>query len=158
MRIVSLGFVLALASQCLASDVLPDKNLTGGSVRTTQLDLACGHAKENRGAMTHSRRDRILAKYNLPPGPHPDHEIDHLIPLCLGGADDDSNLWAQPRRTIEERWNAEAKDRLERRLCNLVCAGEVEISDAQEAIATDWVKAYQEYYPNEPKQSSTTND
>jgi hypothetical protein len=125
---------------------LPDKNLTGGSVRTLNLDLACGHAKENRGPMTNTRRDKILTEYGLPSGTHPDYEIDHLIPLCLGGADDDSNLWAQPRRTIEETWNAEAKDRLEHHLCSMVCRGDVEISDAQEAIATDWIKAYHEYY------------
>ena len=33
-------------------------------------------------------------------GPHPDYEIDHLIPLGIGGADDDANLWPQPRRSF----------------------------------------------------------
>src|ERR1700693_5174447 len=59
----------------------------------------------------------------LPPGTHADYEIDHLIPLCLGGSDDRSNLWAQPRRSIEPTWNAEAKDRLERFMCDMVCGG-----------------------------------
>jgi hypothetical protein len=27
------------------------------------------------------------------------------------------DFWAQPRRTIEDTWNPEAKDRLERRMC-----------------------------------------
>jgi hypothetical protein len=27
------------------------------------------------------RDDRVMAEYGLPVGPHPDHEIDHLIPL-----------------------------------------------------------------------------
>ena len=35
---------------------------------------------------------RAIADYGLPPGPHPDFKIDHLIPLCLGGGDDPSNL------------------------------------------------------------------
>jgi hypothetical protein len=71
------------------------------------------------------------------PGTHPDYEIDHLIPLCLGGSDDFSNLWPQPRRSIEPICNAEAKDRLERRLCDMVCAGQIDLGAAQEDIAKD---------------------
>jgi transcriptional regulator with XRE-family HTH domain len=37
----------------------------------------------------------------------------------LSGSDDFSNLWPQPRRTIEPKWNAEAKDRLERLICEM---------------------------------------
>jgi hypothetical protein len=63
-------------------------------------------------------------------GPHPNYEIDHLIPLCLGGSDDLSNLWAQPRRSIEATWNAEAKEQLEGKICNMVCAGQLMHADA----------------------------
>ena len=31
-----------------AFEVRPDKNLTGGSVRTESRDAACGHARESR--------------------------------------------------------------------------------------------------------------
>jgi hypothetical protein len=134
-----------------AFEVLPDKNLTGGSVRTGDRDAACGHARENRGQMNAARRDEILKRYGLPPGTHPDYEIDHLIPLCLGGADDPSNLWAQPRRSIEETWNAEAKDRLERLMCHMVCDGQIDIATAQEAFATDWIAAYHAYYEGKKK-------
>jgi hypothetical protein len=96
--------------------------------------------------MNADRRDEVLLRYGLPVGVHPDYEIDHLIPLCLGGSDDFSNLWPQPRRSIEPKWNAEAKDRLERRLCEMVCAGQLDISTAQEAIAQDWIAAYHKYY------------
>ena len=41
-----------------------------------------------------ARRDEILKRYGVPPGTHPDYEIDHLIPLCLGGSDDPPNLYA----------------------------------------------------------------
>jgi hypothetical protein len=83
-----------------------------------------------------------LAEYGPPPGPHPDYEVDHLIPLCLGGADDDANLWSEPRRSIELEWSAELKDDLEARLCQLVCAGEMDIGQAQRDIADDWTEAY----------------
>ena len=54
-------------------------------------------------------------------------------------------VWPQPRRDIELKWNAEAKDRLETVLCDLVCDGLVDIGDSQEAIITDWIAAYHLY-------------
>ena len=68
-----------------------------------------------------------------------------LCPSGLGGGNDVSNLWPQPRRNIELKWNAEAKDRLETVLCDLVCDGLLDIGDAQEAIITDWIAAYHLY-------------
>jgi hypothetical protein len=79
-----------------AFEIPPDNNLTGGSVRTGDRDAACGHARESRGRMNAARRDEVLKRYDLSPGTHPDYEIDHLIPLCLGGSDDPCNLWPQP--------------------------------------------------------------
>jgi hypothetical protein len=93
-----------------------------------------------------ARRDEILRRYGLPAGTHPDYEIDHLIPLCLGGSNDLSNLWPQPRRSIEKTWNAEANDRLEHSVCEMACRGEIEIGAAQEVFATDWIAAYEKYH------------
>ena len=134
-----------LTGPAMAADVRPDPNLTPGSVQYNAPALICGHATEHRRAMTNARRDEVLTRYKLPAGPHPDYEIDHLIPLCLGGSDDVSNLWPQPRRSIEPKWTAEAKERLERTLCNLVCDQLLDLSDAQEMIAKDWLRAYYLY-------------
>jgi hypothetical protein len=44
---------------------------------------------EVRSGLRHwsrARDDRIMAEYGLPTGPHSDYEVDHLIPLGLGGA------------------------------------------------------------------------
>jgi hypothetical protein len=134
----------AVAGPAFAFDIRPNPNLTSGSVRIDGHDvhLTCGHSKAHRGSMSHTRRHEILMRYGLPPGMHPDYEIDHLIPLCLGGSDDSSNLWPEPRRSIEPKWNAEAKDRLERLLCDMVCSGQLDLATAQEAIAKDWIAAY----------------
>jgi hypothetical protein len=139
---------VSIASKAFAMDVRPDSDSTEGSVRVDGRDraAACGHAKEHRGPMSADRRDEVLLRYGLSPGVHPDYEIDHLIPLCLGGSDDFPNLWPQPRRSIEPKWNAEAKDRLEHLLCEMVCAGQLDITTAQEAIAKDWIAAYRKYY------------
>ena len=51
-----------------AFEVLPNPNLTGGSVRIDGHDLnaTCGHSKEHRSWMNHARRDEILTRYGLP--------------------------------------------------------------------------------------------
>jgi hypothetical protein len=141
-----------LVAPAFAVDIRPDPQSTQGAVRIDghSRELNCDRGKRHRGAMTAARRDEVLIRYGLPPGQHPDYEIDHLIPLCLGGADDFSNLWLQPRRSIEPTWNAEAKDWLERHICDLVCNGQLELATAQEAIAKDWVKAYERFIGNRP--------
>ena len=95
-----------LAAPAFAFEVRPNPNLTGGSVRIDGNDVnaTCGHSKAHRGSMSHARRDEILAEYGLPPGDHPDYEIDHLIPLCLGGSDDASNLWPDFKEPNHHVW------------------------------------------------------
>ncbi len=67
------------------------------------------------------------------------------MPLGIGGADDDANLWPEPRRSIEPEWNAEAKDRLEWKLRDLVYSGTLDVRKAQKAFADDWTEAYRHY-------------
>lgn len=69
-------------------------------------------------------------------------ELDHLVPISLGGATSTANLWP-------EMWDgpegAHVKDRLEERLLSLVCRGQVSLVTAQHEIATDWLAAYRKY-------------
>jgi len=78
-----------------------------------------------------------------------DFELDHLIPLELGGSPDDRrNLWLEPRYG---RWPAELKDDLENRLNVLACRGTISLAEAQRAIATDWIGAYHKYMQRNAK-------
>lgn len=63
-------------------------------------------------------------------------EYDHLVPLELGGSNTVSNLW------IEQGSIPNPKDKVENRLKDEVCAGEVPLAAAQRAIATDWTTAH----------------
>ena len=83
------------------STIVPDPTLTPGAVRTTNVGEICSHGTRELRYWSRDRDDRIMAEYGLPPGPHPDFEIDHLVPLGIGGADSDSNLWPEPRRSLE---------------------------------------------------------
>lgn len=147
MRLLLVAFGIALlASPAWAdSTIVPDPTLTPGAVRTTDVALICSTGTRELRTWSRERDDRITAEYGLPPGPHPEYEIDHLIPLGIGGADDDKNLWPEPRRSIEPQWNAEAKDRLEWRLRDLVCGGQLDVREAQKAIAEDWTEAYRKF-------------
>jgi hypothetical protein len=70
-------------------------------------------------------------------------EVDHLISLELGGANDIKNLWPQSYTT--QPWNAHKKDVLENKLHRLVCSGKITLKQAQRDIAKDWIAAYNKY-------------
>lgn len=80
---------------------------------------------------------RLLAAYHQPPEPAR-FELDHLVPLSLGGHPTDvANLWPQ----LNDRAGGNTKDDVEGVLQRAVCAGRVPLADAQVAIATDWTTA-----------------
>jgi hypothetical protein len=130
------------AAQAAPAAIAPDPTLTPGAVRTIDVGEICSHGTRELRHWDRERDDRIMAEYGLRPGPHPDFELDHLIPLGIGGADSDANLWPEPRRSIEPQWNAETKDRLEWKLHDLICSGQLDVREAQRMMAEDWVEAY----------------
>ena len=68
-------------------------------------------------------------------------EIDHLIPLELGGSNEMSNLWPQPYRPQP---GAREKDVLENYLHRQVYSGRMEIRVAQQVIVQDWFSAWKQ--------------
>ena len=73
-------------------------------------------------------------------------EYDHFVPLELGGAvNDPRNLWPEPDYTGSSGFYRNPKDRLENALKRLVCDGAMTLAQAQRAIASNWVAAYQRY-------------
>jgi hypothetical protein len=90
-------------------------------------------------------KHELLRRYGYS---HPrlrDFELDHLIPLDLGGAPaDPRNLWPEPRWPADG-WGANVKDELEAVLARRVCAGELSLHDAQAAIATTWEDAWHRF-------------
>ena len=62
-------------------------------------------------------------------------ELDHLVPLELGGSNDATNLWPEYPPTPNP------KDKVEDALNAAVCSGRVTLASAQNAIASDWLTA-----------------
>ena len=135
--------MLLVASGALAGD-LPDHQITPGLADPALTkDVICApsfNTKAYRNVPS-ARKKAIYKVYGLDPDKPPcSCEIDHLIPLVLGGSNRPRNLWPQSDMTTP--WNAAAKDRLERALHDEVCAGKIELQAAQHEIATDWIAAY----------------
>lgn len=57
-----------------------------------------------------------------------DFKIDHYIPLCMGGSNDEENLWPQ-HKTIYEK-----TDPLEEKLCRLMSLGRMKQTEAVDLI------------------------
>lgn len=55
-------------------------------------------------------------------------KIDHLIPLCAGGSNDESNLWPQHKEVYEQT------DRIEEMTCRMMAQGKMTQAEAVELI------------------------
>lgn len=71
-----------------------------------------------------AEKNTIAASYGVPQGRFAAYEFDHYIPLALGGSDDATNLWPQPRDEATD------KDKLEDLLFHELSAGQVTQADA----------------------------
>ncbi len=127
---------------------LPDPRFTPGSVlNVTRNDIcAPGYTKSVREVSIRIKRE-VYETY----GRHRDKgvccEVDHLIPLELGGSNREQNLWPEPYNIL---WNARTKDRLEGRLHRMVCSGSIDLVTAQREIASNWIAAYRKYIGSTP--------
>jgi hypothetical protein len=73
-------------------------------------------------------------------------ELDHLVPLELGGSDGLGNIWPEcgpDAVTLHERYFKQ-KDMVENYLAARVKAGEMPLDVAQRGIAADWVQYLEE--------------
>src|SRR5665811_1498941 len=154
LKVTALALVLYIPALALASD-LPDSTLTPGAINpyVTQQNIhktVCvkGYTKTIRppAHFTNKLKKQQMREYGYADRNPKHYEEDHLIALSIGGAPDDpNNLWPEPR--ISE-WNAKKKDRLEFVLYKMVCRQEISLTEAQHAMATNWIEAWKQYVPS----------
>lgn len=92
-------------------------------------------------SFTYAIKMRLLREQGLPESDAKLYELDHIVPLALGGHPRNlHNLMLQPWKGAD---GAKAKDKLERHLQLDVCHGAIGLREAQELIFRDWKSALQ---------------
>jgi len=118
LRIINLFFFLSIstiASIALAEQTslyLPDEQLTPGAAFTDaarQEICLPGYAKRVR-AVPPKVKQQVYREYGIRQHKPGEYEVDHLVPLELGGSNEISNLWPEPYHGPN---NAHNKDKLE---------------------------------------------
>jgi hypothetical protein len=124
---------------------VPDRSLTPGATRRVTIHDICSMPHEEViGEVSMSLRHDVFQEYGIVNADASEYEIDYLIAPGLGGAQDIHNLWPEPYTS--RTWNAYVKDALEEHLHQMVCAGELDLSTAQQDIAGNWISAYKKYF------------
>jgi|SRR5579862_1007926 hypothetical protein len=86
----------------------------------------------------------VEREYGLTPGYYGRSiEIDHIVPLELGGSNAAANLFPEPGSGPA---SYHVKDRLENRLHDLVCGGAIGLAAARLGIAADWETLYRRVF------------
>jgi hypothetical protein len=130
------------ASCRAGSGPTPDPTCTPGAIdpAVTQQNIATTICRSGYTATVRpstGQTDKVKAQmykaYGIPGGTT--SELDHLVSLELGGANDVKNLWPEVGSLPNP------KDKVENALHRAVCSGKVTLAAAQHAIATDWMTA-----------------
>lgn len=123
----------------------PDPRLTPGEAfADATVGTVCvpGYARRTRNVLA-EQYVQVFTAYRVAfPQPTGAYELDHLIPLELGGDNDNRNLWPQPSEPLP---GFNQKDELENLLHERVCSGAMSLLDAQRGIAVDWVAMYRRF-------------
>jgi hypothetical protein len=151
-KLLFLGYLLITSVAYAESPpLMPNAQLTPGAVnpQATKKKICTPNytaGKDIHGAkvrdVPESLKKKVFEEYNIDPTSDK-FEIDHLISLELGGSNDIKNLWPQSYTTTP--YNAHLKDTLENKLHKIVCSGQINLSEAQKEISTDWIDAYKKY-------------
>jgi hypothetical protein len=125
------------SENCGSQSGLPDHACTPGAVMTRDLDTICHTSTRDRRFVPREVKLQAYAMYGISfPQPTGSFELDHLIPLELGGDNLVENLWPEP---AEPRPGFHEKDKVENFLHKQVCSGAMSLAEAQRIIATDWL-------------------
>lgn len=132
--------------------IVPDQTLTPGVIASTDAEEVCATGADGTYSAQHrhtsvAMKKAVYKNYNINKKGR-DFEVDHRVPLALGGADDIKNLWPQ------EGWKHPSfhdKDKLESYLWREVCKNQtMGLEEAQSLLLGDWTKAYEQVFNQPP--------
>jgi hypothetical protein len=144
---IAVGTLATIAFVSSPDPTVPIDELTPGIVASTDVSEVCGRIE----GVTYSERHRkerhdkyrIMLAYGYDISRSRDYELNHRVPLALGGADIVANLWPEP---WGGQMNAHDKDHLEDWAWRSVClARTLSLRDAQEMFFGDWREPFDRY-------------
>jgi len=134
-----------IACQLNAANWLPDPKLTPGEVDpTVTLEMLRSPAFiKSRRNVPISEKKAIFRLYGVPWSERAHYEVDHYLPLCLGGKNSRANLWLE---WWDGPFGAHTKDRLEMYLHRQSLKGTITLKEAQSAFLDGpWTNALAKY-------------
>ena len=135
--------------------VYPNPTLTPGAILTTNASTICtpGYASSVRDVSTATKK-QVYAEYSVSyPQPTGAYEVDHFIPLEIGGSNDLTNLWLEPASPTP---GYHQKDQFENFEHDQVCKGSISAAEAQSRMASDWYLYWEEEVEGAPATPSAT--
>jgi hypothetical protein len=91
-----------------------------------------------------SEKHQVELEYGLPVRLYGSSlEVDHIVPLELGGSNAIANLFPEKAGA---RPGFHVKDKLENRLASLVCNGSMSLASARRGIAANWEQLYRRVF------------
>ena len=127
--------------------VLPNLALTPGATLPVTREQVLTHGYSATVRHTpESLKAAVIAEYGFDPKHHPPGEVDHLIPLSWGGADEKADLWFELQDVPGSPWGFRQKDALEVEVLRELRAGTLDLKQSQDAIRSDWVAFYKRVF------------
>jgi hypothetical protein len=131
----ALIFLMA-ASPALAETIPLNPEVTQATIQQTICVRGYTRSIRPPVSYTNAIKKERMYEMELPLELISDFQLDHRLPLSLGGHPSD------PRNLVmQDADEAHMKDEVERCLPAAVCAGAVSLSQAQEAMWRDWRQA-----------------
>lgn len=148
---VALGGTVLLAQPTRAAGcrrgALPDRRCSPGAYYSGLTRAVVCSPAFRTGTVRHvpqSEKYAVEHEYGMPERLYGRSiEIDHIVPLELGGSNAIANLFPEPGSGVA---SYRVKDRLENRLHDLVCAGEMTLAAARRGIAANWEAFYRRVF------------
>jgi hypothetical protein len=130
------------SGSCKINGPYPDHACTPGAVfaDATMTDTCvAGYTATVRNVSAKTKK-QVFAEYGITyPQPAGAYEVDHFIPLALGGSNDIANLFPEAASPVP---GFHEKDVVEVFLQGEVCSGRATLGAAQKQISSDWLAVY----------------
>lgn len=139
---------LALLTACMSLRPPVPVEALNPDVRPETIDeTICvpGYAASVRPSTSYTSgvKRKLLREAGVDEAKAPDYDLDHIVPLAVGGHPRSVKNLNPMLREGED--GARVKARLDKQLQRLVCTRQIGLREAQSAVYNDWRTAYGKY-------------